>query len=158
MAEKPSKKTTKKSNELSQSKETQEKSTKKKEPLVSTKKKVGIAVYFTFLATLAGVMGVQMLINNNTSSPTPADNTTAPFSTTVEENPSQTPDTYSNFPINEQTHNQKVATPFDIENTQTENNFNSAPQPQLPPLPKEDSPLNCENREYQPLPENEIIE
>ena len=39
-------------------------STTTKEPLVSTSKKVGIAMYFTFLATLALVMGAQILVND----------------------------------------------------------------------------------------------
>ena len=35
-----------------------------KKPLVSTGKKIGIAMYFTFLATLALVMGAQILAND----------------------------------------------------------------------------------------------
>lgn len=101
---------------LSQTKQrkTAPKSTAKaKEPLVSTGKKVGIAIYFTFIATLAGVIGLQMLINQNFGEPM---TTTDTYSTTVVDSQQPSTDsasTFSDFPIDEKAPRHNVAEPFD---------------------------------------------
>lgn len=115
-----------KSNEKSESKSdakqkssTKSAAAKTKQPLISTGKKIGIAMYFTFLATLACVIGVQMLLTQNIDTPTPAADT---YSTNIVETtqPSTDPiDTlshasnYSDFPIDEKAPRHNVATPFD---------------------------------------------
>ena len=55
----------KKSNNKSKSTKSSEKA---KEPLLSTGKKIGLTVYFTFVFTLMGIMGLQIWMNSmNTS-------------------------------------------------------------------------------------------
>jgi len=64
---------------------TQKKTTAKaKEPLVSTRKKVGIAIYFTFLFTLAGVIGLQIWLAPTFTDPLAPEN--SPYNTTVNDN------------------------------------------------------------------------
>ncbi len=72
---------TKKSNtKLNSSKvqqtETAQAQAKVKQPLISTKRKIGIAIYFTFLATLALVMGAQILLVDVFDSPEMSSNGT----------------------------------------------------------------------------------
>ena len=107
---------------------------KTKEPVLSTGKKIGLTVYFTFVFTLMGIMGLQIWMNsmntsiNNDSITTPEvvqnDNTnpaTIPYSTPQTPNNSptqpqntQTPDLSGNSTQNSQT-------PTTI-NTETSNN------------------------------------
>ncbi len=64
---------------------TQKKTTaKSKDPLVSTRKKVGIAIYFTFLFTLAGVIGLQIWLAPTFADPLAPEN--SPYNTTVNDN------------------------------------------------------------------------
>ena len=107
---------------------------KTKEPVLSTGKKIGLTVYFTFVFTLMGIMGLQIWMNsmntsiNNDSITTPEvvqnDNTnpaTIPYSTP------QTPNNTQKQPQNTQTpglngnSTQNFQTPTTI-NTETSNN------------------------------------
>lgn len=112
---KKDKTTTKKSTMEANNSETTKATAKTKEPLISTKKKVGIAMYFTFLATLAAVMGAQMLFSNMmgpTDNVSPADT----YTTDVTDNTVSPDDTANNFnqvPIEDDAPIHNVAKPFD---------------------------------------------
>lgn len=114
MAEKKAKKSAQKKSAKKQPESSKGTVSKADEPLISTKKKVGIAVYFTFLATLAGVMGAQLLFNNNNidnASPT------TPADTYTTQNTDNTINDANNFVVDypkiDDNKQYNVATPFE---------------------------------------------
>ena len=100
-------------------------STKTKEPVLSTGKKIGLTVYFTFIFTLMGIMGLQIWMNSMGD-----DINNSPLTTqqTEQQQPETTPTQNSqtqNYNYNEQSSPSPstVQTPDIQSNTQNQQTF-----------------------------------
>ncbi len=108
-----------------------DKEEKVKKPLISTKKKVGVAMYFTFLGTLALVMGAQILATDVFNSPSIDNNqpNTAQTQTiqTVDENNSPSPmDPNTPTVLNDQSEPRVIDNGFEVINNPNEDNTNTS--------------------------------
>lgn len=100
---------------------------KAKQPALSTGKKIGLTVYFTFVFTLMGIMGLQIWMNSMNQS---IDNPSITSPQQVEQTTTQTPQT--DYGISNQNFNTQTQQPQNIEDYNTQNN-QSTNQEQIPP-------------------------